>query len=103
MIDQIQAASRNSSVVLTCDICHTTQTAPVAENAQWRCRMCGQEYRATTNSPGKSILLSELQLAALRTLTGRNASGRSTLTTNWWTENQQPVGEKFLDYNKDKP
>ena len=65
--------------------------------------MCGQEYRSLSGGMGKSIKLSDRQLAALRTLSGRDASGRSTVVTNWWTENQEPVGEGFLDYNKDKP
>jgi SAM-dependent methyltransferase/ribosomal protein L37AE/L43A len=103
MIDQIQTTAKNPAAVLTCDICQTTQTAPVVENAYWRCRMCGQEYRSMPDAPRKSIQLSERQLAALRTLAGRDASGRSTITTNWWTKNDQPAGETFLDYNKNMP
>jgi len=64
--------------------------------------MCGQEYRGGSNlSP--SIVLSEKQLAALRSQAGRDPSGRSNLTTNWWTENNQPTGENFLTQNKDTP
>jgi SAM-dependent methyltransferase len=54
---------------------------------------------------GKAIKLSNRQLAALRNLSGRDGSGKSTIVTNWWTENQESEkpGEEFLDYNKDKP
>jgi SAM-dependent methyltransferase len=102
MIDQIETASIVSGAILTCDICRTTQTAPAATDANWRCKLCGQEYRSTGGA-NKSIVLSERQLAALRTLGGRDASGRATIVTNWWTKNEQPAGETFLDYNKDMP
>jgi len=65
--------------------------------------MCGQEYRSSAAGGDSSLVLSERQLAALRTQAGRDATGRSTLVTNWWTENNQPVGEAFLDWNKDMP
>jgi len=103
MIDQIEAGAAIGGAVLTCDVCQTTQSAPVAEEAAWKCRMCGQEYRTTAGGKGKSIVLSNRQLTALRTQMGRDASGRATLTKNWWTENDQPVGEAFLDFNKDAP
>ena len=85
------------STTATCQICKTRQTAPDHDQTNWRCRMCGQQYR------GGSIVLSDQQLAALRTQAGRAATGTSTLTTNWWTQNDQPVGEDFLVYNKDTP
>jgi SAM-dependent methyltransferase len=64
--------------------------------------MCGQEYRQQAD--GRStIVLSDRQLTALRTQAGRDASGQSTLMKNWWMENEQPVGEDFLDWNKNMP
>jgi SAM-dependent methyltransferase len=103
MIDQIAQTTPGTGAILTCDICQTTQSAPVSDDTPWKCRMCGQEYRSTAGGKRKSIVLSDRQIAALRTQIGRDASGRSTLTKNWWTENDQPVGEAFLDFNKDAP
>lgn len=64
--------------------------------------MCGQEYRGASEG-STAIVLNERQLAALRTQAGRDASGQGSLTTNWWTQNDQPTGEDFLVYNKDTP
>jgi SAM-dependent methyltransferase len=103
MIDQIGPVVIETGAVLTCDICQTTQSAPVQDDAPWKCRMCGQEYHSTNRGRGKSLVLSNRQLTALRTQMGRDGSGRSTLTKNFWTENEMPVGEGFLDFNKDAP
>jgi SAM-dependent methyltransferase len=104
MLDQIDSAV-GVCAVQNCDICQTPQNVPGEANAIWKCRLCGQEYRSVNGGMGKSIKLSDRQLAALRNLSGRDGSGRSTIVTNWWTENQQQekAGEDFLDYNKDKP
>src|SRR5579863_2206347 len=103
MIDQIEPIAIQLGAVLTCDICQTTQNAPIVDEATWKCRMCGQEYRTTAGGRGKSIVLSDRQLIGLRTLMGREASGRATLVKNWWTENEYAGGEGFLDFNKDAP
>ena len=65
--------------------------------------MCGQDYRYDAPSRQASIVLSDRQIQALRTLSGRNASGRSALVRNFWSENNLPAGEAFLDWNKDMP
>jgi SAM-dependent methyltransferase len=101
MIAQIEAAGIASGSAVTCEICQTPRFAPADGSGQWRCKMCGQEYRSVGGEA--SIVLSDRQVAALRTLAGRNSSGKSTLATNWWAENEQPAGEKFLDWNKDAP
>ncbi len=103
MIAQIESTPIDSSTAVICEICHTKQNGPPDSSAQWRCRMCGQEYRSGIGGKDVSIVLSESQLAALRTMAGRDASGRSTLARNWWAENDQPTGEAFLDWNKDMP
>jgi SAM-dependent methyltransferase len=103
MIAQIETTTVDSGAAIICEICHTKQHAPPDNPTQWRCGMCGQEYRSINGGNDASILLSERQLAALRTLAGRDTSGRSTLVKNWWSENDQPAGETFLDWNKDMP
>jgi SAM-dependent methyltransferase len=103
MIDQIEPVAIESGAVLTCDICRTPQSAAAVEGAAWKCQMCGQDYRYDAPSRQASIVLSERQIQALRTLSGRNASGRSALVRNFWSENNLPVGEAFLDWNKDMP
>jgi SAM-dependent methyltransferase len=103
MIDQIEPVAIESGAVLTCDICRATQNAATVEGPAWKCRTCGQDYRYDAPSNQASIVLSERQIQALRTLSGRNASGRSALVRNFWSENNLPVGEAFLDWNKDMP
>jgi SAM-dependent methyltransferase len=101
MIAQIELPTADSASAFICEICHAAQSIPSGNI--WRCKMCSQEYRSTASGKNPSIVLNERQLAALRTLAGRDASGRASLVTNWWTENNQPVGESFLDWNKDMP
>jgi SAM-dependent methyltransferase len=103
MIEQIAPAAAVSGVILTCDICQTTQSAPVADGAAWQCRLCGQEYRSTAAGRGKSIVLNNRQIEALRTQMGRDASGRSTFAKTWWNEQENLVGETFLVWNQDTP
>jgi SAM-dependent methyltransferase len=83
-------------VAVVCQLCLSEQS--ISDADAWECRNCGQKYRGE-----ESILLNERQLAALRTLSGRDATGKSTLVANWWTQNDQPAGETFLDFNKDEP
>jgi SAM-dependent methyltransferase len=84
-----------------CEICRTDQSVP--ETDAFRCNFCGQEYSA--GDPTPSIVLSPTQLAALRNLSGRDATGKSTLVTNWWTKNRdtEKAGDGFLFWNKDMP
>ncbi len=102
MIDQIEPAAIESGAILTCDICQTTQRAPT-NDASWECKLCGQEYRSFAGGRGKSILLTTRQLEALRTLTGRDSSGKSTLVNNWWNETKHVDGEAFLEWNQNTP
>src|SRR5580704_2325525 len=103
MIDQIEPVAIESGAVVTCDICRTNQSVAAIDGAAWKCQMCGQDYRYDAPSRQASIVLSERQIEALRTLSGRDASGRTALVRNFWSENNLPVGEAFLDWNKDMP
>lgn len=102
MLDQIETVAIESEAVPTCDICQSVQDEMPANSTRWRCKGCGQEYRSV-GARRISIVLNTRQLAALRTLAGRDASGRSSVVKSWWADNGQHVGEKFLDWNKDMP
>jgi SAM-dependent methyltransferase len=101
MLDQIEPKVGESSAAVLCDICQTPQSVRAAAN--WKCRLCGQEYRSPAAGRANSMVLSDRQLSALRALMGRDATGRGTFVKNWWNENDQPVGEEFLHFNKDAP
>jgi SAM-dependent methyltransferase len=89
--------------LVICDICQAKQVPPADEHALWRCKDCGQQYRGGAGDLLPAIQLDERQVAALRNHLGRDASGRRTIQTNWWTENDQPTGKDFLTWNKDMP
>jgi SAM-dependent methyltransferase len=93
----------DSTPAFTCELCNTSQQFPTDADTLFRCGHCGQQYHTGDGSDAATILLTERQLQALRTLAGRDASGQSTLVTNWWTANNQPVGEDFLTWNKTSP
>ncbi len=90
------------AVAFCCDICQMDQT--VQQEQTIRCSFCGQEYRGGIDST-PAIVLSQAQLGALRNQSGRDASGKSTIVTNYWTKNkeQERAGEGFLFWNKDMP
>src|SRR4051794_393852 len=104
MIESLTAGSVKLTSVptVTCEICHTRQTAPDRDSSNWRCRLCGQEYRSAGGGAA-SIQLTERQLAALRTQAGRDPSGRTSLVPNWWTDNNESTGAEFLTQNVDTP
>ncbi len=81
----------------TCPVCQSTQTPPGGADGLWNCRLCNQQYFGHAEP---AIVLSDAQLAGLRNMAGRDASGQKTLVTNWWTENERDVGETFLAFNK---
>ena len=102
MIAQIETEIVSGGTDTVCGICQSRQRVARGISSTWRCKMCGQEYRSTSDGMA-CVVLGEKQVAALRTLAGRDSSGKSNLSNNWWTENQQPAGETFLDWNKDMP
>jgi SAM-dependent methyltransferase len=97
------AAPPATPAAVICDICQARQTPPEDPAALWRCKDCGQQYRGGGGDLLPSIQLTDTQLTALRNRAGRDASGKSNLMTNWWTNNNQPTGKDFLTWNKDMP
>lgn len=80
----------------TCTICQATQAPPAGPDGLWTCGQCAQLYYGHAE-PG--IVLSDAQIASLRQHAGRDESGKSTIVPNWWTNNNQPVGQDFLTWN----
>ena len=103
IIAAVPSIDRVTPTAVLCDLCQTRQTPPQDPAALWRCNYCNQQYRGGGGEALPAIVLTEVQLTALRNHAGRDASGRSTIQPNWWTKNNQPTGKDFLHWNKDMP